>query len=419
MLFPGLLIFLFLIIIRPQDFMPFLYGVPIVFVVMGVLLTAWILSPVEKRLIRTAQDRYYALFFTIIVISSLNAGWLGYTKEVAIETSKIALIYWFCVTIVNDEHRLKIATWTTVTLMTAVAAMGVLQSFGYDITGQGMYWAADKKVWQVKGAGLFDNPNDLAYSIVLVVPFTLGLACSKRNLFTRAWAIAMCMTAVYCIYLTRSRGGYLAVTMGVVIWFYFWISNQNLRRIAVFAGLIGIFIAFSIQTRNYRDDKSSMGRVEAWAAGMKMLGEHPIIGVGKGQFLEHNSLDSHNSYVRAGSELGIVGLFAFLGILFSTFRSLYPATLEGIGPDWKIYRVGFLAYLGSYSVASIFSTRTYDIIFMIAIALTGVMARLTLDNRIAAEVQANPVTEKLINNKVIGLTILTLIIWKLFLIQVW
>jgi putative inorganic carbon (hco3(-)) transporter len=419
MLFIGLQIFLFLIIIRPQDFVSEMLGMPIIFVVMSALLAAWLMTNHDKRLLRTPQDRYYSLFFVMIVVSSLSVGWFGYTVQLLEETLKVALVYWFIVTIVNSEKRLITTIWSVVVLMTFVAAMGILQHFGYDITGAGMWWAADKQVWQIRGIGLFDNPNDLAYSVVLVIPFSIGLFLRSSNPITKTFILTIIANAAFCIYLTNSRGGYLAAIVCLITWLYFWVNSRDLRRVTFFLGIICVVIAFCIQTKGYREDKSSMGRVEAWAAGMDMLKEHPLIGVGKGQFLEYHNRDSHSSYVRAGAELGVVGLFAFIGILYSSFRSLQSEILPDPGSDMKIYRVGLVSYLSSYAVGSIFSTRTYDIIFMIIIALVGVLNRISMDKPETEGSHVIALQEKILNQKVIGLTLLTIVIWKVFLIQAW
>lgn len=407
--------------------MTWMYGAPIVFIVMGCLLACWFISDTEKKLFRTPIDKYFALFFVMFVISTRNAGWLYYTLEMVTETFKIALIYWFIITIVNSEERLKVATWTIVLLMSVVGLMGVLQTYGYDITGAGMYWASDKQVWQIKGVGLFDNPNDMAYSVVLIVPFVIGLFLVSSNLLVKLSAVVIFFIATYCIFLTNSRGGYLALCMSCVTWVYFWISSRNLRRMAFVLGLIGVIAAFSFQTSNYREDKSSMGRVEAWAEGMDMLIEHPLIGVGKGQFREHHKLDSHSSYVRAGAELGIIGLYAFIGILYSSILILMSGDKEVLlsedhqasGKNWKLYRIGFISYICSYCVASIFSSRSYDIVFMIIIALTSVLCRLTVDLQAKKKLSDIAVNKGIWNKKVMMLTLFTLIIWKIFLIQVW
>jgi O-antigen ligase len=418
MLFIGLQFFLFLIIIRPQDFASWLLGAPIVFIVMGCLLAGWLLSTIDKNIFRTPIDKYFALFFALFVISTINVGWLNYTAAMARETIKIALIYWFTVSIVTNAERLKAATWTTVILMTVVAIMGIFQFYGYDITGNGMTWAPDKHVWQIKGAGLFDNPNDLAYSVVLIVPFAVGLFIVSDTQLTKLCAIVMLFIAMYCIYLTNSRGGYLATCMACITWFYFWISSQSLRRVAFVIGLIGVFVSFGIQTSNYREDKSAMGRVEAWAEGMNMLREHPLIGVGKGQFIEHHERDSHSSYVRAGAELGIIGLFAFIGILYSAISFLISEEQIATA-DWRLYKIGFISYISSFCVASLFSTRTYDIIFMIIAALISSLNRLSVNMKAKDNTSNTLLMDVILNSKVIILTLFTLIVWKIFLIQVW
>ena len=420
MLFLGLLIFIFLIIIRPQDFVPGLKGYPLVFVVMGIVLVGWVLSPIQKKLFRTSQDKFVGLFFLAFVLSTISVNWITYSITTTIETLKIALIYFFIVTIVDTERRFKIVTWTIVILITIVGGMGVMQAYGYDITGAGMLWSKTKKVWQIKGIGNFDNPNDLAYSVVLVVPFAFGLFWKAKNIFSRVSAIFLSGLSIYCIYLTMSRGGLLALIFGLIVWWYFWISNIKLRRLTLILGVIGIVIAFSMQTEGYRSDESAMGRVEAWSAGMSMLQRHPVIGVGKGQFMEYHERDSHSSYVRAGAELGILGLYAWLGMIYFSLKSLWRLAGNTGGTKWKLYTTGYSAFIGSYACASIFSTRTYDIVFLVVVAITSAFDRLSAQ---VADNPYNPITAKnensFFNRTVAILTVSVLLVWKLFLIQVW
>lgn len=43
-----------------------------------------------------------------------------------------------------------------------------------------------------------------------------------------------------------------------------------------------------------------------------------------------------------------------------------------VSNDFDVYRTGYLGFFAAYLVGSIFSTRTYDIVFLVAVALTGV-----------------------------------------------
>jgi len=411
-LFLGVLFFIFLIIIRPQDFVQGFIGTRIVFYTMGGMSILWLLSDIKKELIRTQLDKFVIFFLLWCSVSTINTHWMSYVVTTSIEQLKLLLVYFFVITVINTKSRFNIALWCLVGFMLLVAAMGILQAHGIDLTGAGRTWAADKEVWQIRGAGNFDNPNDLAYSVVLIVPFALGRLLEGPGLAARFFCSGALVTALYCIYLTKSRGGLLALIVCLAFWFLSWVKSPTWKRVALAVSLLGVIAAFILQTGGYRDNKSSMGRVEAWVAGMEMIQSHPLLGVGKGQFREYHKRDSHNSYVRAGAETGIVGLYAFVGILFTFFHFLKRPEYTSSTGEMRIYHSGFVGFFSSYAVGSIFSTRTYDIVFLVMAAMLGASIRLEFPG---SELSRG----KLWNRDVLIATISVLVIWKIFLIQTW
>ena len=184
-------------------------------------------------------------------------------------------------------------------------------------------------------------------------------------------------------------------------------------------GVIAVGVA---QSTGYREDESAMGRVEAWAAGWQLLKGHPIIGVGKGQFREYHKKDTHSSYVRAGAELGLIGLYAYMGMIYAVALTILSVQKPVVDAKWRPYYAGFGAFFVSYLAASVFSTRTYDLIFLICVALVGTMGRLALSDteEVSAEGVLFPTeTAHLWNKNIFGITIAVLIAWYLFLRQVW
>ncbi len=422
MLFYGLLIFVFLQIIRPQDFVPGLEGSRLVLYLMVILLIGLLFSPVEKKLIRSPQDKYTGLFFVAIVLSTLNLFWLSYTIDISVETFKSALMYYFIVIVVNSEERFRVVVWTMVVLMGIVALMGILQRHGYDITGAGMSFAADKGVWQIKGIGNFDNPNDLAYSVVFSVPFALGFVFQAKGFLGRLSGVVLLTISIYCIYLTRSRGGQVALVAALFSWIYFWVKNPKRKRQIIIFAIAGIMAVATVQATGYRQDESAMGRVEAWSEGWQLLKSHPIVGVGKGQFREYHKRDTHSSYVRAGAELGLLGLYAFMGMIYAVGLSILNVQKPTVEDKWRPYYAGFGAFFVSYAVASAFSTRTYDLIFLTCVALVGALGRQALKETDAVSTDGvlfPAVTAHLWNKNVFGITIAVLMAWYLFLRQVW
>ena len=422
MLFFGLLLFVFLQIIRPQDFVPGLKGARLVLYLMVILLTGLLFSPIEKKLLRSPQDKYAALFFVVIVLSTLPLFWVSYTVNTAIEMIKTALIYYFIVMVVDKEERFVATIWTMVILMGLVALMGVMQFHGYDITGAGIAFDPDQGIWRIRGIGNFDNPNDLAYSVVLVVPFALGFLLKTKGFLGRFIALVLLIISIYCIYLTRSRGAQIALAASLGSWLFLWIKNPKRKRQIIIFAVTGVLAAAVVQGAGYREDESAMGRIEAWAEGWQLLKSNPILGVGKDQFTEYHKRDTHSSYVRAGAELGLLGLYAFIGMVYSTGFTILQLQKLGGEEKWRSYHAGFGAFFVSYVAASAFSTRTYDLIFLICVALVGSLGRLALSdtNDVSAEGILFPAqTAHLWNKNVFGVSIAALIVWYLFLRQVW
>lgn len=418
MLFFGLLLFLFLIIIRPQDFMGGLERLPLVSALMTALIVGYAVSKTPKKLLRTAADRYVCAFFLVMIISTVFLHYLSYTASVIVDTIKIAVIYYLIVNLVNDETRIKAMTWTLVTFLSIVAGMGVLQHYGWDITGVGMLWASDKGIWQIRGVGIFDNPNDLAYSVVVVVPFALGFIFRKKGTATKLISVALVLIVGYCTYLTGSRGGLLCLVIAVLCWLYLRMGNKWLKRAAAIIAVIVIIVSIGLVAGGYRQDESSMDRIEAWAAGMDMLQSHPITGVGKGQFTENHRRDSHSSFVKCAAELGFPGLYLWLGITYCSIVSLSRLRRFAASPQLEPYMTGYMVFIPTYLFASIFSTRTYDIIFLVVIAMISSFER-SLPVAIPDKSTAKVKKIRLLNKNIALLTVAVLIVLKLFMLQVW
>jgi O-antigen ligase len=83
------------------------------------------------------------------------------------------------------------------------------------------------------------------------------------------------------------------------------------------------------------------GRWSSWGGALDVIASHPILGAGAGNFSEANMEYSeqvfkssvkngepagiaHDIYLGVASELGLVGLILFLGVLFFLFRAAVP-----------------------------------------------------------------------------------------------
>jgi len=179
---------------------------------------------------------------------------------------------------------------------------------------------------------------------------------------------------VYGIYLTNSRGGLLALM--TTIFFYF---VRKTRKFFI-GGIIGGLAAFALLAFGPSrtaiisiDETSAFGRVELWYQGIMMLKSNPLFGVGYGMFTDRLPQTAHNSFVLAAAELGLVGLFFWMALIYSSFKGL--SIIQEHNKEFRNYALGLQSSLVGFCAAAFFLSRTYVIIPYILFALSGALMR--------------------------------------------
>ena len=123
---------------------------------------------------------------------------------------------------------------------------------------------------------------------------------------------------------------------------------------------------------HYKQEVTAYARIDYWKAGARMFIHHPLLGVGAGMFPDlytsYGGWDqpwrvSHNTYVTAAAELGIGGIFAYLGLLWFTikdnWRSYRKYLEEGSSPWMLAMAAALLVGMGGFAVGSMFQTVLY------------------------------------------------------------
>ncbi|MEI6668152.1 MAG: O-antigen ligase family protein [Acidobacteriota bacterium] len=173
------------------------------------------------------------------------------------------------------------------------------------------------QITRIRGTGIFNDPNDLAMSLVIVLPFLFTFTLSPESGFVRK-IIGLGSLGVisYALLLTQSRGGIVGV--GALSAAYFYRRFGRVAAVAIGVVVVGLFLVAGSGRlqRMESGEESAQGRIQAWAAGLEMFRARPVLGVGYGQFTEHNNLVAHNSFVHTFSELGFVGEFFLVGMFY-------------------------------------------------------------------------------------------------------
>ena len=114
-----------------------------------------------------------------------------------------------------------------------------------------------------------------------------------------------------------------------------------------------------------------------------MFFDHPLFGVGVGNFLTHSKIYTntlihrvaHNAYLEVAAETGILGITFFLALLFMTLKKLRTCWkhLESINSKYLYYPLGIMIGLIGFMVHALFLSEQFNVSLFLLIALTVVM----------------------------------------------
>jgi len=214
--------------------------------------------------------------------------------------------------------------------------------------------------------GTFDQPNPYAGYINIPLSIALSLTLLGRGRLTRILAGLTTLLLAIAEYLTQSRGGELAIVaallfivlagmprirvlMRVLIILLLgvlealiagWIPQYIFNPLLRFLGLVQISLSAPSS-----QDFSTAERVAHWLAGLHMFIDHPVLGVGIGNYpdaypsyfitiftdpLGH----AHNYYINIAAETGSIGLIVFVLFLLAVFVAGGYSLLQ-ISKKWR------------------------------------------------------------------------------------
>jgi O-antigen ligase len=202
----------------------------------------------------------------------------------------------------------------------------------------------------------FGNPNAFGAFLVLALFPCIMMFLQTKNKRGKFIYIILSLLCFTNLMLTLSRNSWLAFAIGMLILIITY--NWKFIYMALAGGIIAMFIpTISNRIKQFTDFSQNQGRIKIWSIASKMIKDHPVRGVGNGNFSvlfdsyvkkypEYwqefvSSFPTHNSYLKIQSELGILGTIPFICSLVFSFRSILTSMKRYIGIARNFYN-GFL-----------------------------------------------------------------------------
>ncbi|MDP1852579.1 MAG: O-antigen ligase family protein [Candidatus Planktophila sp.] len=212
--------------------------------------------------------------------------------------------------------------------------------------------------------------------IIAVVAFTLALN-SAFSIAVRIGLVLTGFTAVVVIYETLAKQGYFALMAGTLVVAILWLFMNSQKTLgiavsgfgAIGAGLVFLGLINAGPLASYLYKGSLEARGYYWRAALKIIGDHPFLGVGMDSFIDwyrrsrpsdfyENGFFSytnsaHNVYLDIASSGGIPLLLVYFAIISLVILSIVRVVKRNAGFD--IYFVAIVGAWVAYQAQSFVS----------------------------------------------------------------
>jgi O-antigen ligase len=320
-------------------------------------------------------------FATSLIASSIQ----GLALSTSVERIKDVVFFFTVLFIVRLTRRYGTAAAVMVGIVAVLAGLTVVQQYllhnsttfhGFSKIPVGL----DAGAATVRHSGPEADVNFWGRTIVLFFPVAAVLAVHGRGIRRWAWVLAAAGLAVG-EYLTQSRGGMVAFGVECVLLLVVLLHRHRRALLLVPVAAVGLALVPGVSSRlgtlaelthrtSSTTDPSLVGRIAAAQIGLAMFEDHPVTGIGAGnfetvepQYIRRPGITNpgmiiapHNLYLEIAAEQGIVGLTAwalfYAGAVFVALRAaLLSRRLARDG--WYLLAASIAVALAGWATASL------------------------------------------------------------------
>jgi putative inorganic carbon (hco3(-)) transporter len=345
-------------------------------------------------------------------------------------------LYFVMTNVIRTYSALRTAIWTVLIVAAAIGLITTIQAvtgsynntFGgfatVDVPGKDT--AGEQLLASVTGTPRAEGPigetNRFGQVMLVLLPIGALLALGEKRRLLRWGALFLTLLILLGMSTTFSRGAAVGLVVVVIVAAFF--GYVKLRHLAAVGLVIAVvLVAFPRygerlidlqgllsldQTRVQAEEATNQvgdtgnlrGRATSTLAALYVWSDHPVFGVGRGQFQTYyeeyaglvadtginarvdfgESRQAHNLYTSVAAETGTLGLLCFLAVFVVTIRNLYRARRWWLAsrPEVAHLAMGFLLALVGYLVSGIALHLSYERYLWFLLALAGIAAHLAL-----------------------------------------
>lgn len=271
---------------------------------------------------------FYVLFTTLGLVCSLSP---SLSLRFFLFHMTCFLLTVVTVSAVKEYRQLKTLLVLAAVGMTAAALYGCYQGYiGVEVV------ASQQDLTLNEGMpgriySFFDNPNNFAEILTMLMPVTLALTLNAKTWRGRLGGLVALGVSAAAIGMTYSRSSWLGLVLALVVFLALmdWRFLPGMLLLGVCAiPFLPTTILNRILTIGNMEDSSARYRIAIYEDTARLLKDYGTTGVGLGSdvmrrvFLHYPTLydgnypiHTHNNYFQMWGEIGIFGLLAYLALI--------------------------------------------------------------------------------------------------------
>jgi O-Antigen ligase len=330
------------------------------------------------------------------------------------------VIYFLVRNTVRDVRGLRAVMWAVVAAASLLGALTTFQAVTHTYTQSYVGLAQtgvdpedalrhpnhrDPTGVSKRARGPMDEPNRFAQVLLMALPLALVLALGPSRRWTTALVGLLSAAVLGGMVLTYSRGAFLGFVVLLVLAMFLGLAQPRkvlalmlagalllpvllptyVARIASLSGLAGLVGSEQVQA-----DPSERGRTTEMLAALAAYLDHPILGVGPGQYFWFYSVHymslpgigvreltvprrAHDLYLEIAAETGTLGLLVFVSVPLLILRDLERVrrACSRRRPELARLAAGFMLTLLAYLGTGVFLHLAYERYYWFMIALSA------------------------------------------------
>jgi len=341
--FLGLLMLTLIHFVQPGEMVPVLDTMRLE-LTYGVLILAGFafrtFSQKHPPLLSDPILRSLSLFMCVALLTIPGSFWVGGAVNAWLGLLKIAVFVFLMKSLIEKPGQLQAMLWLLVLIMAWFAVSGL---WGFT---HGQAHELHYSLGQLERAqgvnSIAGGPNELAGLLVALLPYLIALFQVVKNFFLRVVMLATGVVSLTMITMSGSRSGFISL---FIVGLFYVIRSRH-KAVSLLVVVTVAIATWNLMPTEYQQrylsvetyaqggqlDASNEFRLAIWNAGARMFLDHPLLGVGLGQFstaygkkysgVQHGAwANPHNLLLQVACETGLIGLFFYGNFLWQIFKA--------------------------------------------------------------------------------------------------